>query len=78
MFDQLNAALHDELDDVKKYMLMSAEANDRIAPLLRMIAHEELRHAKMIIEMIHEIGADVTDAEAQEVEELADKVKNHK
>ena len=78
MFEKLNEALHDELDDVKKYMLLSAEADDRLSPMLRMIAHEELRHAKHSIDMIREIGADVTDAEAQEVADLTDEVKKHK
>ena len=67
MIEKLNAALHDELCDVQKYMLMSAQADDKTAPILCLIAHEELRHARHIIDMIHELGGEVTDEEHTEV-----------
>ena len=67
MIEKLNEALHDELHDVEKYMLMSAQADDKIAPILRLIAHEEMRHARHIIDMIHELGGEVTDDTHAEV-----------
>ena len=66
MIEKLNAALHDELHDVEKYMLLSA-ADDKNAPILRLIAHEEMRHARLLIDMIHELGGEVTDENHAEV-----------
>lgn len=67
MIEKLNEALHEELHDVGKYMLMSAQADDKIAPILRLIANEEMRHARHLIDMIHEMGGEVTDENHAEV-----------
>lgn len=67
MIEKLNEALHEELHDVEKYMLMSAQADDKIAPVLRLIANEEMRHARHLIDMIHELGGEVTDEVHAEV-----------
>lgn len=67
MIEKLNAALHEELHDVEKYMLMSAQADDKTAPILRLIANEEMRHARHLIDMIHELGGEVTDETHAEV-----------
>ena len=63
MIEKLTAALHDELGDVTKYMLMYAQACDKIAPEILSIADDELRHALMIIDMIHEMGGEISDAD---------------
>ena len=67
MIEKLNAALHEELHDVEKYMLMSAQADDKFTPILRLIANEEMRHARHLIDMIHEMGGEVTDENHAEV-----------
>ena len=67
MIEKLNAALHDELGDVQKYMLMSGQIADKYEPIIRQIACDELRHARLLIDMIHDLGGEVTDEEHAQV-----------
>ena len=67
MIEKLNAALHDELGDVEKYMLISGQIGDKYAPIVRQIASDELRHARLLIDLIHDLGGEVTDADHAEI-----------
>ena len=66
MIEKLNSALHDELGDVQKYMLISGQIAEKIQPIVRQIASDELRHARLLIDIIHELGGEVTDDEHAE------------
>lgn len=69
MIEKLIEALHEELDDVKKYMLLYAQAHEEIAPEILGIAEDELHHARMIVGMIHKMGGEVSDADMKIVEQ---------
>ncbi|MBO7670262.1 MAG: hypothetical protein J6S60_06690 [Oscillospiraceae bacterium] len=69
MIEKLIEALHEELDDVKKYMLLYAQAHEEIAPEILGIAEDELHHARMIVGMIHKMGGEISDEDLETVEQ---------